>query len=160
MTKKVPEVSEDTRELAARMQLNVGRLARAIRSHGVSELTPSQMSALATISDLGPMRMSEVAAREAIGAPLTTRIVASLEDLGYVKKIQDREDKRAFLVKTTSSGVAVLTNVRNARTAGLAIQLEGLSNSEIQILEKSFTVIEKMIGERKRTQQIEEAKNS
>ncbi len=160
MKKDLPEVTEAKLELAARMQLNVGRLARSIRSHGLSELTPSQMSALATISDSGPMRMSEVATREAIGAPLTTRIIGSLEDLGYVKRIQDNEDKRSFLVKTTTAGAAVLKSVRNARTEGLAAQLSTLTNAEVQILEKSLTVIEKMISDRKRTQQIEGAQNS
>ena len=88
-------------ETAARLRLVVSRLARAIRQHGSAGLTPSQLSALAAIEEFGPLRTGELAAREVVGAPFATRVVASLEALGYVDRVADPTDGRASLIAIT-----------------------------------------------------------
>ena len=75
LTSAAPNADAET---AARLRLVISRLARAVRQHGSAGLTPSQVSALATLEEYGPMRMSEIAARELIGASVATRVVANL----------------------------------------------------------------------------------
>ena len=56
--------SEQSLEAAARLRFVLVRLARALRYQGSTALTPSQLSALATLEELGPLRISALAALE------------------------------------------------------------------------------------------------
>ncbi|MDE3044980.1 MAG: MarR family transcriptional regulator, partial [Acidobacteriota bacterium] len=91
------EVRDDT-TTAVRLRLALVRLTRALRQGNTAGLSPSQLSALSTIDDFGPLRVSAVAVHESVGAPVATRVVASLEELGLVTRESDPVDKRATLV--------------------------------------------------------------
>ena len=56
------EVDTDVQtELAARLRLVVGRLHRRIRIDGRESIPPLQLSALASVEQHGPLRLSELA---------------------------------------------------------------------------------------------------
>ena len=55
-------VIEET-ELAARLRLVVGRLNRRIRIDGRESVPPLQLSAMVTVEEHGPLRLSELARR-------------------------------------------------------------------------------------------------
>src|SRR5947199_6942672 len=84
-----------TPALASDLRLAVGRLARKVRLSETSGLTPSQLSALVTIDQIGRARLCDVASAEGISAPTATRIVGGLEKAGLVARTDDREDRRA-----------------------------------------------------------------
>jgi DNA-binding MarR family transcriptional regulator len=129
---------------AAELRLVIGRLIRSIRQHNAGGLTPSQVSALATIEELGPIRISDLATRESMGAPVATRVTTSLEDLGYIKRVQDSQDKRACLVALTPSGQKVLKNLWEERTAGINQRIQMLTKSEIAALNAALPVLDKL----------------
>jgi len=131
-------------QTAVGLRLVIGRLARSLRTHGSAGLTPSQISALATIEEFGPIRISDLATRELVSAPVTTRVVTSLEDLGQVKRTQDSHDKRACLVELTGNGRKVLRSLREERTLGLNERIEKLSKSEVEILKHALPILEKL----------------
>ena len=135
-------------ELAAKLQLTLGRVVRLIRQQGGDGLTPSQMSGLSTIAEFGPLRNCDLASREGIAAPVATRVVASLEDLGYVNRIQDPNDGRAYQMKASPLGLSVLKDVRTSRTQGLAARLAELSAEENLQLEAALSVFEKLVAAR------------
>jgi len=87
--KSVVVESERSVETAARLRLVMVRLARALRHQGSTALSPSQVSALASIDEFGPLRISALAAFESVGAPVATRVVASLEELDLLKRTDD-----------------------------------------------------------------------
>jgi DNA-binding MarR family transcriptional regulator len=130
---------------AVRLRLVLVRLARALRQNGNFGLTQSQISVLATLEEFGSMRMSTLAAFESVGASVATRVAASLEDLRFVKKTADPEDRRACIVELTAEGRTVLANLWMERTIGLSSRLEGLTNSERHKLDAALTVLEKMV---------------
>jgi DNA-binding MarR family transcriptional regulator len=134
-------------ELATRLQVVVSRLMRSIRQHGAAGLTPSQMSALVSIRVHGPLRLSQLATLEAVGAPAATRVVASLEDLGLVERHEDEADRRASLVALTETGSAVLSALGEERTAGLSLRLAQLSAREHTLLVAALPVLEKIVSE-------------
>ncbi len=136
-----------TSETAARLRLILVRLARALRRQQSAGLAPSQMSALATVEEFGPLRISALANHESVGAPVATRVVASLEELGLLKRTDDPDDKRACLVELTSRGQATLATVWNERTIGLGARLECLSASERALLEAALPALEKIARE-------------
>ncbi len=133
--------------LAARLQVVVARLMRAIRQHAAAGLTPSQISALAAVDASGPLRVSQLAALESVGAPAATRVVASLEDLGLVQRHDDPADKRACLVGLTPRGERTLDSLREERTSGLSANLAVLSPRERTLLETVMPVLEKLCRE-------------
>ena len=142
--KSVAVESEQSLESAARLRLVLVRLARALRHQGSTALTPSQLSALATLEELGPLRISALATLESVGAPVATRVVASLEELQLLERTDDPEDKRARLVKLTELGRQTLTTVWGERTVGLSSRMDRLSPSERSRLEAALPALEKI----------------
>ncbi len=134
-------------ELATRLQVVVSRLMRTIRQHGAAGLTPSQMSALAAVRSHGPLRLSQLATLESVGAPAATRVVASLEDLGLIERRVDGADRRASLVDLTPTGTAMLVALGQKRTVGLSANLAQLSERERTLLEVALPVLEKIATE-------------
>jgi hypothetical protein len=53
--------TDEQTELAARLRLVVGRLNRRIRIDGRESIPPLQLSALVTVEQHGPLRLSELA---------------------------------------------------------------------------------------------------
>lgn len=147
MSSRVPLLSKSQAHTAAELRLVIGRLIRSIRQHNAGGLTPSQVSALATIEEFGPIRISDLASRESIGAPVATRVTASLEELNYIKRVQDSLDKRASLVELTSTGQKVLKNLWQERTIGLNQRIQMLSKSEIAALNAALPVLDKLAKE-------------
>ncbi|MEO9181676.1 MAG: MarR family transcriptional regulator [Acidimicrobiales bacterium] len=135
---------ETSSESAARLRLIMVRLARALRRQQSAGLAPSQMSALATVEEFGPLRISALASHESVGAPVATRVVASLEELGLLKRTDDPDDKRACLVELTSRGRSTLANVWNERIIGLSSRLEHLTKSERALVEAALPALEKI----------------
>lgn len=136
--------SNTSLESAARLRLVMVRLTRALRRQGTTALTPSQISALASLEELGPLRISALATQESVGAPNATRVVASLEELGLLDRTDDPEDKRACLVELTPLGRETLAAVWAERTIGLRARLERLSPSERTRLDAALFLLEKI----------------
>lgn len=136
--------SDRSVETAARLRLVMLRLARALRHQGTTALSPSQVSALASVDEYGPVRISALAALESVGAPMATRVVASLEDLELLKRTEDPEDKRASLVELSDRGRQVLAALWRERTIGLSSRLERLTPAERSRLEQALPALEKL----------------
>jgi DNA-binding MarR family transcriptional regulator len=134
-------------DTAARLRLVMFRLARALRHQGTTALSPSQVSALASVDEFGPLRISALATLESVGAPVATRIVASLEELDLLKRTDDPDDKRASLVELSDHGRDVLAALWSERTIGLSSRLDLLSPAERNRLEMALPALEKLSRE-------------
>ena len=134
-------------DTAARLRLVMFRLPRALRHQGTTALSPSQVSALASVDEFGPLRISALATLESVGAPVATRIVASLEELDLLKRTDDPDDKRASLVELSDHGRDVLAALWSERTIGLSSRLERLSPAERNRLELALPALEKLTRE-------------
>ncbi len=130
---------------AARLRMALVRLARTIRRHGDPGLTPSQISALATVEEFGPMRISTLATYESMGAPAATRVVASLEELDLFERRNDPDDKRASVVDLSDVGRATLAKLWNERTIGLSSRLDRLSVKERAAIDAALPALEKLV---------------
>jgi DNA-binding MarR family transcriptional regulator len=142
MTRQTRTRSRTDPQTAVRLRLVITRLARAVRQHGATGLTPSQLSALARIEDVGPLRISDLASRESVGAPVATRVVASLEELGYLERIEDATDRRACLIELTENGHDILKKLWGEGTAGLNSRIEKLNRTDIALLQAALPVLE------------------
>jgi DNA-binding MarR family transcriptional regulator len=139
--------SEQRDELAARLRLAVGRLQRRMARNAVEGLTPSQLSALAVIEQTGPVRVTEVAAKEGVAPPSMTRIIGSLDSLGLLDRSADPADGRASLLVPSEAGVQLMQRVRGGRTAYLARRLATLDADALAALTAAVPVLEALAEE-------------
>lgn len=132
---------------ASRLYVVMARLVRALRRAGTAEVAPGGMAALATLSSSGPMRLGDLAAREGVAPPTLTRIVAGLEEAGYVSRQIDPDDRRAVQVAVTPKGAGLVGGVLTARSAALRDRLLALSPGDRAALLACLPVLERLVAE-------------
>jgi DNA-binding MarR family transcriptional regulator len=124
----------------------VGRLQRQLRRRAVGDLTLSQVSALVSLEQHGPLRAGDLAARESVSAPTMTRILAVLEEQGLVEREVDPSDRRASSVVLTPAGAKMLDSLRKERTAFLVERLGRLDDDERRRLADAVEVLEHLVS--------------
>lgn len=133
--------------LAGALSLAVVRLARRLRGHretGLVSLT--QLSALNTLYHEGPMTPGALAAAERVKPPSMTRVIASLSDLGMIKREPHPTDGRQAIVTLAPSGEDVIEDEVAARRAWLSEQLQALTPEERGALVAALPVLTKLIN--------------
>jgi DNA-binding MarR family transcriptional regulator len=134
-------------ELAARLRLAVTRLSRRVRQQVAGGVTPSQVSALATVERLGRPTLGELAASEQVRPPSMTRMVVGLEATGLLTRLVDDGDRRVVRVQLTAEGRRALQRSRSLRTAFLARRLRRLSGTEREALGELVRLLERLVEE-------------
>ncbi|HYY19862.1 MAG TPA: MarR family winged helix-turn-helix transcriptional regulator [Streptosporangiaceae bacterium] len=129
---------------ATRLRVAIARLSRRLRRHELAGLTPTQLSALATVEASGPMRLGDVAAAEGIAPSTLTRIVTALEDRHYVERCAVPGDARASTLTITARGHEVLERIRHESTAMLAQSLATLRPEQIESLADALPALEQL----------------
>lgn len=142
----MPTVAADP-QLVGRLRLVVGRLARRLRQQGHGEVTPSMHSALVSVERLQPVPLGELASVEQVQPPTITKLVAKLEDLGYVVRETDERDRRIARVRLTTDGVRHLAQSRKRKDAYLAERLRRLDPADRELLSRALPVLERLVGD-------------
>src|SRR4051812_762933 len=147
------ETEPQVTELAGELQQVLSKLFSVLRRgdssnrnapDGGADLTLAQLSILLTLLDLGPIRMTELAAHERVRTPTTTVAIRRLEKLGLVKRSRDPSDLRAVLVDITPKGLAQHRDALAARKARLAPLLAKLSAEDLETLTKALAPLERL----------------
>ena len=139
-----PGATRTHAETAARLRTAIARLNRRLRQQTVGELTLSQWSALVAVESAGRMRIGDLAAYEHVSAPTATRLVASLEAEGLLRREVDDGDRRSALVSLTEPGRHALAELRRKRTEVLAARLAALSAADLERLTQALSVLEQL----------------
>jgi DNA-binding MarR family transcriptional regulator len=129
---------------AARLRQAIARLSRRLRRHQLAGLTPTQLAALYTVEQSGPLRLSDLAAAEGIAPSTLTRLVAVLEELGYVQRYADPKDARASTLTITPKGHETLERLRAEGTALLTQSLMGLTPEQRAALATALPALEQL----------------
>lgn len=132
-------------ELAAGLRLAVTRLARRMRQQAETPITPSMLSALATVEAKGPLTLRELAESERIQPPTMTVIAARLEDAGLVTREVDRDDRRIARLSISTQGQKLLNKHRTRKEAFLATKLAGLSADQLATIKSAVSIFEKLL---------------
>jgi DNA-binding MarR family transcriptional regulator len=144
-------------ETPARLRAVIGRIHRRLRptAAGTSAgLTPTRISLLSTITRLGPIRLSELAAEEGINPTMLSRIVGDLVLGGLIERVGDPQDRRAALVRATRDGRKLVERMRRERTDVLSVALDALSPGERRALERALPALERLDQELKTGQRL------
>jgi DNA-binding MarR family transcriptional regulator len=131
--------------LAGALRDAVGRLGRRLRAQrATTELSLGQWAALRTVDRHGPMTPGELAGHEKVQPPSMTRIIARLEESGFVTRTPDPTDGRQIVVAATPAGRAVLADDRRRKDVWLAQRLRALEPGEREALSAALAVLEKL----------------
>lgn len=138
----------DERTLAARLRLAVVRLNRRLRAQrgGDATATLTQLAALSTLHRHGPMSPGELATRERVQPPSMTRVIAALEELGFVSRAPHPTDGRQTIVSITERGNAHVDAEVSARERWLDERLAELTPEERLLLCRAAEIIDRMAG--------------
>ncbi|MDT7765579.1 MAG: hypothetical protein QOC63_4999 [Mycobacterium sp.] len=143
------ETESQLGELAGELQRVLSKLFSVLRRGDTNraeagDLTLAQLSILLTLLDLGPIRMTELAAHERVRTPTTTVAIRRLEKLGLVKRSRDPSDLRAVLVDITPRGLSQHREALASRRAHLSTLLAKLSPEDLETLTKALAPLERL----------------
>ncbi|MEO6504199.1 MAG: MarR family transcriptional regulator [Jatrophihabitantaceae bacterium] len=142
------ETPPDHAQLASALRLSLLRAARRLRAQRVNtSATLSQLSALATICKSGPLSAGEIAAIERVQPPSMTKILASLEQAGWIERTSQPEDRRQSIIAITSAGRDLLAEETRARDEWLAKRLVEFSAEDLRTLGEAVEVLDKLGSE-------------
>ena len=149
-TESTREAGEARADSASRLRLAIVRTARRLRqeaAEGVTELTPTAVSALATVERHGPLTPSELAGIERVKRPTATRTLRVLLEAGLVERTPDPADGRSALVSVNSAGRERLRRLRGRKNAYLARRMRGLPAADVATLERAAEILEGILEE-------------
>jgi DNA-binding MarR family transcriptional regulator len=132
----------DQAEITARLRLSATRLARILRQQADLGLTPSQVTALATIGREGPLTLGALADTEHVTPPSMTKVVEKLESLGLIERQGDATDRRRVLAALTPAGAALLAEARARKDAILATRIGRLDEGQLRRLADALDVLD------------------
>jgi DNA-binding MarR family transcriptional regulator len=112
--------------------VTVGRLLRARTAEGADEAWVAWL--LHHVAAREPLRLSDLAASVGLDASTVSRHVKSLDDAGYVQRIEDPADRRACRVALTAAGRAALDATMAARADAISAALADWSAEDRRML--------------------------
>jgi DNA-binding MarR family transcriptional regulator len=137
--------------LASALRISVSRLARRLRAEratrgapALSELSDTQLGALATLEHHGAMTPGELAEHEKVQPPSMTRVIAVLEQRNLVMRAAHATDKRQVMLTVTGEGRDLVYQSRRLRDAWLARRLRELTPDERAKLRAAAPILEKL----------------
>src|SRR3954451_516809 len=133
--------------LADELDHRLTALWHVLGRRGKRELSRTAASVLATLRDIGPRRITELAGSEGIAQPTVTTLVGRLERDGLVERRPDPADARAVLVHLSAAGLERLDAMRAAREIVLERRLSALTEHEREVLANALPVLEKIVME-------------
>jgi DNA-binding MarR family transcriptional regulator len=134
--------------LASVLRLSVMRLARRLRAERApTDVSLSQISALATLYRHGPQTPGELAAHERVQPPSMTRLLTRLEEVGLVTRAPHQTDRRQVLITLAPEGHALLEDSRARKDAWLAQRLAALPAADRETLRKAADVLDRLVAE-------------
>ncbi|GAB3132224.1 hypothetical protein GCM10027289_19840 [Tsukamurella serpentis] len=106
----------------------------------------TQLSALNALAAEGPLTPGQLAARERVQPPSMTRVIASLADLGLVRRTPHPTDGRQVIVSLSDQGEQIISGEAAAREAWLRGKLDELSDGQRATLTGAIGILNALIA--------------
>jgi DNA-binding MarR family transcriptional regulator len=90
------------------------------------------------LSQVEWLNMSDLSAAVGVDNAYATRAVEKLSALGYVSKVQDEQDRRAYRISLTASGLQIAERVNEILRQWVEIITVGVSPEEIATVNQVF----------------------
>ncbi|NNN09764.1 MAG: MarR family transcriptional regulator, partial [Acidimicrobiaceae bacterium] len=133
-------------EAIDRLRTVLSKANRQLRlTYSDAEMSPSQREVFTAIVRDGPLRLSELAANEAINTTMLSRIVAKLEERELIQRRLDVHDGRVVHLSASPRGVALHATMRLERTIALGEAVSQLSASQQRALLLAVPALEEVV---------------
>lgn len=123
------------------------RMARLAAHVSGNTESPASWRTLSVLQAMGPMRLGELAERSRVTQPTMTKLVHNLVGRGWVVRLADASDARAWQIAVTRDGEEALGGWRRAIGALLAPLFAGITDGELRTLQESVRIVSE--GERR-----------
>lgn len=134
-------------EQSSDLRMGTFRLARRLRAEKADDdLSDGQFSVLAALFTHGPHTLTSLAERERVSSPSMNRTVGCLEDLGYLTRVPDVDDKRRVSITLTSSGTDTVKATVKKRDAWLTHALKAIAPEERATLDAAAAIMQRLAG--------------
>jgi DNA-binding MarR family transcriptional regulator len=127
---------------AGRLRLAMAGLNGRLRKDWPDDLTPSRLSALATIAAGEPLAVGELAKRMAVSTPTVSHIVDALDKLGLIARRPDPHDRRICRLATIPAGDDLLEELSRHATGLLADRIHQLPPAQQVALDAALPALE------------------
>lgn len=117
------------------------RLTRLAAASTSSTESPAVWRTLAVLRDLGPMRLGELARVSRVSQPTMTKLVHSLDERGWIRRIADANDARAWLISADPKGLAALDAWRDELAGEMAPYFADLDDDEREVLARAVAIV-------------------
>ena len=146
MTIERETVEQEAEQVAAALYLSVGLFKRRLRQvPAEGELSLPESSALRRLERGGPATVTALAKAEQISVQSMGATLHTLEVRRLIDRRSDPADGRRSVMSVTETGLAALSDKRNARIAQLARALAaGFTPAELGQLMAALPLIERL----------------
>jgi DNA-binding MarR family transcriptional regulator len=133
--------------LSDRLSASAVRLARSLPPpRPATFLTPPELAALAAISEADEIAARDLAQRQGVTAATMSRLVASLERKGLVRRKRDRKDARLYWITLTALGAQRVREGRLRQIAPLAAAIARLDRKKRAALTEAADILESLVS--------------
>ncbi|MGB0119898.1 MAG: MarR family transcriptional regulator [Solirubrobacterales bacterium] len=119
----------------------VTRTARRLRQEAGSDLSPTALTALASVERHGPVTPTGLAELEGVKRPTATRVINHLAEAGMIERHPDPEDGRSCRLELTKQGIGYLEEHRSRKSAYLARLLDSLPADDVKTLDRAAEIL-------------------
>lgn len=113
------------------------------RKYGISA---TGMEIIYFVNQLGPQRMKAIGERYFIKFSTLTSLIDKIEDLGLVKRVNSKEDRRSILVQITRKGKKMLAEY-DSQVSSLAAVITERANGNTPVFLKTLESISPELNE-------------
>ena len=126
---------------------SIGLLVRRIRAAAAGhELSLTESAVLARLAKDGAATTAELARAESVRPQSMSATVATLEEMGLVRRKPHPTDGRQMKIVLTPKGVAVRNSAKDAKRTWLAQAIAQLSEEERTTLFSAGEIIKRLAG--------------
>ena len=142
-------ISVPTLSAPVRLASAATALARyAGRSSGATGLGAQSGAVWSTLAELrtsSPLRLGELAERVRVTQPTMTGLIARLDEAGWIRRVHDESDGRAWLIEATDAGLTALGEHRLRLDSALAPLFDDLDDDDRRVLERAAALVEERV---------------
>jgi DNA-binding MarR family transcriptional regulator len=108
-------------------------------------MTPARRSALSVLVFLGPQSLSDLAAAEQVTLPTMSKLVATMERDGLVRRERDPGDGRIVRLHATAKARRMAERGRERRLEVLESLLGDASAREVEIVREAAEIVDRLV---------------